>query len=186
MPPMTQLERLLPHYHFVERHAIDVGASAERALAAAREVTLGETPLVRLLFRLRGLPTPRGSIFDTMRAIEFDLLAADDTEVVLGGIGQPWRARGGLRRREDFGSFAKPGFAKMAFNFAADGRTLSTETRVLLTDEGSRRRFRRYWLVVRPFSGLIRRSWLRAAKRRAERPSETTGGASGGSQTSGR
>lgn len=24
------------------------------------------------------------------------------------------------------------------------------------------------WLVIRPFSGLTRRSWLRAAKRRAE------------------
>lgn len=165
---MTQLERLLPRYHFAERHTIEVRASPVRALAAAREVTLDETPLVRLLFRLRGLPTPHGSIFEAMRAIEFDLLWADDSEVVLGGIGQPWRVRGSVRREADFGSFAEPGFAKMAFNFAAEGRTISTETRVLLTDEASRRRFRRYWLLIRPFSGLIRRSWLRAAKRRAE------------------
>ncbi len=32
----------------------------------------------------------------------------------------------------------------------------------------SRRRFAAYWLVVRPFSGFTRRSWLKAAKRRAE------------------
>ena len=168
MPPMTQLDRLLPRYHFVERHAIDVQATPERALTAVREVTLAETPLVRLLFRLRGIPTPPGSIYDSMEEIEFDLLAADDTEIVLGGIGQPWRARGNVRRGVDFGTFAEPGFAKMAVNFTADGRTLSTETRVLMTDEASRRKFRRYWLVIRPFSGLVRRSWLRAAKRRAE------------------
>jgi hypothetical protein len=48
------------------------------------------------------------------------------------------------------------------------GARLETETRVFLTDRSSRRRFRAYWLVVRPFSGFIRRRWLRAAKRRAE------------------
>ena len=53
-------------------------------------------------------------------------------------------------------------------NFRADGGRLTTETRVLLTDARARRRFRLYWLVVRPMSGLVRRSWLRAAKRRAE------------------
>lgn len=60
----------------------------------------------------------------------------------------------------------------MALDFTAtpdgDGTLLATETRVFLTDERSRRRFAAYWLVVRPFSGLVRRSWLAAAKRRAE------------------
>ena len=88
---------------------------------------------------------------------------------MLAAIGQPWKLRGGERRRDvDFRTFADPGFAKMAFNFRLDGSTLSTETRVLLTDERSRRAFRRYWLVIRPFSGLIRRAWLRAIARRAE------------------
>jgi hypothetical protein len=44
---------------------------------------------------------------------------------------------------------------------------LTTETRVLLTDDGSRRAFRRYWLVIRPFSGVIRRRWLAAIVRRS-------------------
>jgi hypothetical protein len=35
------------------------------------------------------------------------------------------------------------------------------ETRVALTDEQSRRRFRRYWLLIGPFSALIRRLALR-------------------------
>jgi hypothetical protein len=40
---------------------------------------------------------------------------------------------------------------------------------VRCTDEGSRRAFRRYWLLVGPFSALIRRLWLREVRRAAER-----------------
>ena len=32
-------------------------------------------------------------------------------------------------------------------------------------DDRSRRAFRRYWLVVGPFSGVIRRRWLAATER---------------------
>jgi hypothetical protein len=54
------------------------------------------------------------------------------------------------------------------------GARLETETRIFLTDAGSRRRFAAYWLVIRPFSGLIRRFWLRAAQRRAEQPAASS------------
>jgi hypothetical protein len=65
-------------------------------------------------------------------------------------------------------SFDEPGWAKMIANFHAAEGLLSTTTRVRLTDARSRRAFRRYWLVVRPFSGLIRRRWLAAIARRAK------------------
>jgi hypothetical protein len=73
----------------------------------------------------------------------------------------------------EFAGFAEPGYAKAGFNFSvapgpAGGCVLSTETRVLGTDPGARRRFRVYWTVVRPGSGLIRRDWLRAIRKRAE------------------
>jgi hypothetical protein len=32
-------------------------------------------------------------------------------------------------------------------------------------DDDARRAFRRYWFLVRPFSGLIRRRWLAAVAR---------------------
>ena len=35
-------------------------------------------------------------------------------------------------------------------------------------DAAARRAFRRYWLVVGPFSGLVRRRWLLAAARSLE------------------
>ncbi len=49
---------------------------------------------------------------------------------------------------------------------AKGGSILSTETRVA----GGSVHFRAYWLVVRPFSGLIRRRWLIAAAKRAAAP----------------
>jgi hypothetical protein len=55
----------------------------------------------------------------------------------------------------------------MALGFHALDGLLTTETRVLLTDDEARRRFARYWRVVGPLSALTRGSWLAAAKRRA-------------------
>ncbi len=97
-------------------------------------------------------------------------------EVVLGTIGRFWRPSGGMRpfAAAEFASFREEGWAKGAWNFrvsvAPDGATtLSTETRVRCTDPRSRRTFRRYWRLVRPFSGLIRIEMLRAIRREAER-----------------
>jgi len=56
---------------------------------------------------------------------------------------------------------------QIGVSFEADpqangGSRLVTETRVAGADVS----FRLYWLVVAPFSALIRRRWLRAAARR--------------------
>jgi hypothetical protein len=75
---------------------------------------------------------------------------------------------------ERFREFSEPGWAKAAFNFRVEeveGRTvLTTVTRVFCTDEGARRRFRRYWMLIRPGSGAIRVAWLRAIRRRGGHP----------------
>ena len=155
----------LPEYDVRRVHAIAVDAPADRALAAALAVTPAEAPLLRVLFSLRGLRAPAAtSIWQAMASEGF----APYDATTLAAVGRPWRVLSRLRRDEDFAAFDDPGWAKMAMDFRADDGRLVTETRVHLTDEAARRSFRRYWLVVRPFSGLVRRSWLKAAKRRAE------------------
>lgn len=163
------LHRALPVWHHRECHSLHVDAQPERALAAALEVRAADVPLVRTLFRLRGLrPDAGGTLLDAMRKDGFERFA----DGVYVAIGTPWKPGGGLRAAADFTTFAEPGFAKMALDFRAvperDGSRLETETRVLLTDAAARRWFACYWLVVRPFSGLVRGSWLAAARRRAE------------------
>ena len=160
----------LPVYHHREQHSIWIDAPPDAALAAAKETRLAEIPLVRTLLRLRGLrPALDAPMWAAMQARGFQL---HDPET-LTLIGRPWTRGGGIRRGEDFLHFGEPGYAKMAMDLRAlpdgEGTLLETETRIFLTDAAARRRFAAYWLVIRPFSGLIRRRMLRAAKQRAER-----------------
>jgi hypothetical protein len=54
---------------------------------------------------------------------------------------------------EQFIELDDPGHTKVAMNFALrphdTGTLVTTETRALATDEGARRRFARYWLIIR-------------------------------------
>ena len=107
-----------------------------------------------------------------MTEIGFAPLGSSPDEIVYGAIGRPWSSHGGLRRvssAADFTAFDEPGWARMALNFHVTGGRLATETRVWLTSADARRRFRPYWLVVAPFSGVIRVAWLRAARSRHSR-----------------
>jgi hypothetical protein len=92
--------------------------------------------------------------------------------LVAGVAGRFWKLSGGLERLagpEAFRAYNAGGSAKAVVDFVwADGR-LATTTRVHVPDPAARRAFRRYWLVVRPFSGAIRLMLLRAVRRRAER-----------------
>jgi hypothetical protein len=176
--PAMLLDGLLPGHEFGVVHRVRVSAPPERALEAVKRVTLGEMPLVRPLFAIRsmparlagrrGLPSDRAAaLYEQMARRLFVLLAEEPgREVVVGGIGKMWRLSGGaspvFRDARGFVEFAQPGYAKVAMSFAAvprDGHTeLRTETRVLPMDPASRRAFGRYWRVIRPWSGLIRRS----------------------------
>ena len=168
---MSGLDSVLPEWHFRERHARRVDAPPEHVFAAVREVTLAEMGVFRVLGWLRGIRVAADRpFFEVALAGGWEVLAEEaGRELVLGAIGQPWRLRGGDRSDGDFAKFDRPGYAKLAIDWRLEGGVLSTETRVFLTDEESRRKFRRYWLVIRPWSGLIRRVWLRAIDRRAQR-----------------
>jgi hypothetical protein len=91
-------------------------------------------------------------------------------ELVLGQVSRPWKGVAVSTHfpttTEQFASFDEPGFAKIVASLRVDpygknSSVLTMETRVATTDETSRRRFRRYWLVIGPFSSLIRRMALR-------------------------
>jgi hypothetical protein len=182
----TLLDHWLPTYDVVERHSTRVRAPAERVWRVARELDFGRSPLIRTLFLLRSLPglLTRGCTAPALGATLPGLLRSgfvllgerEGEEMVLGLVGRFWTARGGVERVTpgEFQAWDRPGYARAAWSFSlsadADGAVrLSTETRVLCTDAGSRRRFLRYWRLVGPFSGLIRMEMLRAVRKAAER-----------------
>ena len=157
---MKSLDAYLPSYEYSTRHEVAVRADAEGVDRALREVIFKDVPLVRALLFARGLGLRRATdnVLATMipRATVLEDVRGEGMVVSL--TGHFWRVRG--RGPEP------P--ADAVVDFRARPGSLSTETRVHIPDPKSRRRFERYWRVVRPFSGLIRLQVLRAAKRRAE------------------
>ncbi len=170
------IDHFLPKYQTVERHDITVRSTPTEVFGLLSTVDLGRSRVIRGLFRLRGLP----SSVITLRRLQwsgFALLGEiTDEELVLGLIGRPWRPSGDLQNINSatFKQFNLPGYAKIAWNFSVEALTddqtgVATETRIQCLDRGSYRRFRLYWLVVGPFSAIIRREMLRVIKKEAER-----------------
>jgi aminopeptidase N len=182
---MTTLDALIPAPDAVERHETLVRAPAARVWEALHTTDLGRAPLVRVLMALRALPARRGGTrppaparrtLAALDALGFGRVAETPGREVVFGLEGPFWQPGCRPRPADAARFREPvppGTARAAWDFVVEpapgGRTrLATETRVVCADARSRRRFRAYWLVVRPFSGLIRRSLLRTIRRAAE------------------
>ena len=176
MSENNYLEDFLPRFDAVERHEISVRSVPARVWSAVRELDMAESGIVRALYRLRGLP-PSAMRLEGLERLGFLRLSErPESELVYGLAGKFWTPTGHLQHLdlEDFRGFSQPGFAKAVWGFRLDddaiGVRVSTETRVLCLDAGSCVRFKLYWLLVRPFSGWIRREALRLIKRRAEAP----------------
>ena len=166
------LDRLMPHCDFFERHAITIRATPERVYSACRTAHLGKSRVVKALLAMRGMKSGPHQFPPP----SFTLLAEDPPrEMVLGIEGPFWNPRCKLRDDLSAETFAAPvtgNTARGAWNFLVepDGAVtrLSTETRVLCSDK-SRWKFRLYWTLIRPFSGLIRIMMLRTIRADAER-----------------
>ena len=183
--PPTLLDRFMPECEVLEQHQTRVAAPADVTYAAAREMSLSGSALVRAIFRGRELlmhasPTEERSpqsLIDEVLSLGWGVLAPDSgREIVLGAVTQPWKSDVKFRAlpADEFASFDEPGFAKIAWTIRAEplGPATSrfyTETRVATTDVDARKRFRRYWTLVSPGVRLIRRESLRLVREDAER-----------------
>jgi hypothetical protein len=156
------LDKAIPRWQFDERHEIRIAAPPERIYSAIRLVTAREIRFFQILTAIRcmGRCRERESILhapdakpilDVATSSGFRILLADPPrELVIGTRVAPQT------------------FAVMNFRVQPDG-LVTTETRVFASTDAARRKFAVYWRMIRPGSGIIRRSWLEAIKRRAER-----------------
>ncbi|MGH2470950.1 MAG: hypothetical protein ACRDG6_00895 [Candidatus Limnocylindria bacterium] len=145
------LDQVLPTFDVREYHDIVVGATPEAALAAALALPATADPVVAALFWLRRIPGGQLPLRDFFPQLGLAPIVSTDRAFV--GAGDLLGVR-------------------IAFGIWAEARgdneaRLATETRVHAPSSPARRRFRLYWLVVGPFSALIRRRWLSAAQRAA-------------------
>jgi hypothetical protein len=170
------IDELMSRFDEVERHELLVPAAPAAVYAALRRVDLLGSRVILGLLWLRGLRPRRPLTLERMLHRGFIVLGErPGRELALGTVGRFWTPTGGRLSldAEGFRAFGEPGYAKAVWDFRladeAGGTRLSTETRIACTDAASRRRFRLYWLLVRPFSGLIRIALLRAIAREATR-----------------
>jgi hypothetical protein len=185
--PHQRLDDFLPEYQAVEHHEARTRAPLDRVVAAVREAKLTDMPAAEVLIRLRSLadgplrrdPPGDGSLLDTMMQQGSGFLVLDDRDPrhrLYGMVGAPWSSAAApeVHDAAAFRAFADPGAVRVAFDFQVVEEPggvvrLSTETRILGTDAAARRTFARYWRIVYPGSAIIRRVWLDAIVRRAER-----------------
>ena len=187
LPPAAHIliDEFMPAYDVSEYHETRVRAPIDKVYHALRTADLGNSPIIRFLLRLRALPaifTARGSRrnlklnLDAIMKGGFVLLGEHPpNEIALGIVGRFWTLSASRCRvsAEEFNAFDLPGYAKAVWNFSlveesAGVTRLATETRVRCLDHASRRRFRMYWALIAPFSGLIRREALRVIRKRSE------------------
>lgn len=180
LPPAPPYDEFLSIADISTRHEIEIQGTPDTVFRALTRIDIGRSLVIRLLFLLRGL-SREVQTFTGLQSHGFTpLRQVDDSVLIMGIVGQFWRPTGRLRAvsPEEFPSFDEPGWAKAVWGFVLDeagpGRVrLTTETHIRCTGESARRRFKRYWFVVGPFSGLIRREILRLVRQTVERDEDS-------------
>ena len=180
------IDRFMPVFDAVERHEITIEAAPDQVLRHLWEFDFGSIPLVKILLGLRGLPaylfkpqtrnlSRQPMTLDALKNFGFVELVIDhDNEVVLGVTGKFWQPVNNIESTTstDYRAPVPPGLARAIWNFSVSptspGTILATETRIHCGDRSSRWKFRSYWCLVRPFSGLVRILILRAIRRSCE------------------
>jgi hypothetical protein len=179
------LDRFMPEFEVSERHRVRVAAPPEITLAAAADVDLQQSPVIRAIFRTRELvlgakpdnvTRPKG-LLAQMTSLGWGVLAEEPgREIVAGAVTQPWMANVVFRALppDQFREFQEPGYVKIVWTLRADpvgaGESIfRTETRVVTTDAAARAKFRWYWARFSPGIVLIRRVMLGQLKKEAER-----------------
>ena len=181
------IDSFAPNPDAGEIHRIEIAAASETVYRALWTTDMGNSPVIKSLLALRSLPSfilnPKCQwrahqkiTLQTLIEAGFGRLAEEPgREIVLGVSGRFWRPVGNTVpfNQADFFRPVPAGLAMAVWNFTVEesgaGRTiLTTETRITCGDKASRRKFRAYWLLVRPFSGLIRLIMLRAVRRACE------------------
>lgn len=176
------LDQFLPDHDLSAACEIRIVAPASAVYQCLLRSDFSELRLVRLLMTVRsGKRLPRspvpGNLRQRVQAAGFVILAeVPNEELLIGVAGRFWRPDGGCctdLTADDFAGFSRPGYAKAAWNFklradSPEGTFLSTETRIKCFGLAALWKFRIYWSLVGPFSGLIRKAILKHVKAKAE------------------
>jgi hypothetical protein len=121
------LDRFMPSYDVAERHHVRIAAPSTLTLAAAREVDLQGSPIVRAIIKAREVilgaipddrPRLRGLLAE-VQSLGWGVLAeVPEWEIVVGAVTKPWEANVTFRALppDRFAAFSEPGYVKIALD----------------------------------------------------------------------
>ena len=169
-------EKLIKKAHFSESHRILINASSYEVWDAIHKTKVYGSWFIRFVVWLRMLPVKKNlrnssnyTIFDLDGMPNFLRLGEiPPSEICLGMIGRFWKINGGLIKvqRDQFANCNERHINKLLWSFYIIGKKnsesiLSTETQIWCSSFYSWFRFLPYWLIIRLFSGLIRKEILK-------------------------
>ena len=177
-----KIDEFLSDYDFCASYGVHISASPSVVYERLVWLDFNDVWIVRLLETVRTgkLVSPSRlatSLSQRLQGTGFVMLAEVPNEELLMGIaGRFWRPDGGRcldLTAGHFVEFARPGYAKVAWNFSlravsSEETVLSTETRTKCFGPAARWKFRIYWFLIYPFSGLLRKALLNRVKSDAE------------------
>jgi hypothetical protein len=197
-PTDMLIDRYLPRFDVTLIEHTVADADVATTWRALRELDLMQvhTPLMEAAMFVRGVPEKVGArlgreappkppprrltLTGDGPGLEgwLSLGECPEREIALGAVGRFWQPAiqwydVSAMTPDRFAAFAEPGWGRIAANFSlrhyGTPRTLiSYEARTATGDPQSARRFRRYWIVVRPFARSIMRATLDTLRRDAE------------------
>ena len=177
-----RIDEFLPTRHFNASYEIRIKIPPSLVYQCLLRSDFNKLWVVRLLMTIRsGKRLPRNRVPSDLRqrlqGTGFvTLVEVPNEELVIGVAGRFWRPDGGRcldLTASDFVGFSRTGYAKAAWNFRLrtelpSSTVLSTETRIRCFGRAALWKFRFYWSLVRPFSGLMRKAILKQVKTEAE------------------
>ena len=166
------IDKYLPEYTFNEFHEIVVNSPIEDVYKIAKNLDLSKSKLIITLFKIRGIPTKRMNLQDFISDIGHTNLEERFPTENLFGLWAKTKIEP-ISNHKDFIDNTISARIKIVWNFCFSSLNstqtkVSTETRVLCVHPVAKVLFGLYWLIIKPFSGIIRTKMLEIIKKDSE------------------
>jgi hypothetical protein len=170
------IDKYLPKYSFNEYHETTINGPIEEVYETAKNFDLSKSHLIKWLFKVRGLPTKRMHLQDFISDIGFSTIEENIPVENLIGFWARYKIEP-ILNPDDFIKNTISARIKVVWNFYLEKLDsnqvrLSTETRVLCITPSAKVTFGLYWMIIKPFSGVIRKKMLRIIKQSSKTASE--------------
>ena len=146
------IDKYLKNYQYNARYEKTINAPAKDCFLAAKNLDISPSFITRTLLRLRGLPYKDATLQDFIKSMCFTYLEESPYQEFIIDASQS-----GITIYWNF-----------TFQEISPGQTtVGTETRIYCPNKKAKRKFSVYWFFVKPFSGLIRKEFLRMIEQKA-------------------